>query len=79
MAGRRAAARRGEFTGPGKLTKGLKITQRLNTLAAEPATGLWIEDRGLHVRRSQIERTPRIGVDYAGPGKRKTTGSCFAS
>ncbi len=61
----------GEFTGPGKLTKGLKITQRLNTLAAEQATGLWIEDRGLHVRRSQIERSPRIGVDYAGPWKTK--------
>ena len=61
----------GEFTGPGKLTKGMKITQRLNTLAAEPSTGLWIEDRGLQVRRTQIERTPRIGVDYAGDWKEK--------
>ncbi len=61
----------GEFTGPGRLTKGLRITSRLNTLAATAQTGFWIEDRGLQVSRSQIERTPRIGVDYAGPWKDK--------
>lgn len=61
----------GEFTGPGRLTKGLKITQRLNALAAERSSGLWIEDRGLRVRPAQIQRTPRIGVDYAGPWKEK--------
>jgi DNA-3-methyladenine glycosylase len=61
----------GEFTGPGKLTKGLKIDRRFNALAAEPTTGLWIEDRGLEVKRSQIERSARIGVDYAGAWKEK--------
>jgi DNA-3-methyladenine glycosylase len=61
----------GDFTGPGKLTKGLRIDKRLNATAAIEATGLWIEDRGLVVRRSQIKRTPRIGVDYAGDWKEK--------
>jgi DNA-3-methyladenine glycosylase len=61
----------GEFDGPGKLTKGLNIDQRLNTLAAIRSSGLWIEDRGLRVRSAQIERSPRIGIDYAGPWKEK--------
>ena len=59
----------GEFLGPGRLTKGLKIDQRLNTLPAAPATGLWVEDHGTRVRRGQIECTPRIGIDYAGEWK----------
>ncbi len=61
----------GEFTGPGRLTKGLKIDQRQNTRSATEETGLWIEDRGVLVSRSKIQRTPRIGVDYAGPWKNK--------
>jgi DNA-3-methyladenine glycosylase len=61
----------GEFTGPGKLTKALRIDKRLNATYAVESTGLWIEDRGIVVRKSQIERTPRIGVDYAGEWKDK--------
>jgi DNA-3-methyladenine glycosylase len=61
----------GEFDGPGKLTKGMRIDRRLNGKAAVEANGLWIEDHGLKVRRSQIVRTPRIGIDYAGDWKDK--------
>jgi DNA-3-methyladenine glycosylase len=61
----------GDFVGPGRLTKALHITNRLNTLPATEETGLWVEDRGLRIRRSQILRTPRIGVDYAGLWKDK--------
>lgn len=61
----------GEFTGPGKLTKGLRIDRRLNSRAADEAAGLWLEDRGYKVQRSHIEETPRIGVDYAGDWKEK--------
>jgi DNA-3-methyladenine glycosylase len=61
----------GEFDGPGKLTKGMRIDRRLNGKSAIESSGLWIEDRGLKVRRSQIARTPRIGVDYAGQWKEK--------
>jgi DNA-3-methyladenine glycosylase len=61
----------GEFTGPGKLTKGLRIDRRLNSKVVSESAGLWLEDRGDKVRRSQIEQTPRIGVDYAGKWKDK--------
>jgi DNA-3-methyladenine glycosylase len=61
----------GEFTGPGKLTKGLHINRRLNAHAAAEDTGLWLENRGPKVRRSQITQTPRIGIDYAKEWKAK--------
>ena len=61
----------GEFGGPGKLTKGLRIDKGLNGLPAEKPSGLWIEDVGQRPRRAQILRTPRIGIDYSGPWKEK--------
>lgn len=57
----------GNYSGPGKLTRGLSVTRALNGARASKASGLWIEDRGAVVRRRDILRTPRIGVDYAGP------------
>jgi DNA-3-methyladenine glycosylase len=56
-----------EATGPGKAGKFLKITKGLNGKPAEKRTGLWIEDRGIRVPKNRIKKTPRIGVDYAGP------------
>jgi DNA-3-methyladenine glycosylase len=55
------------IVGPGRLTRALGIDRRLNTLPADPATGLWLEDDGFVVPRSAIVATPRIGVAYAGP------------
>jgi DNA-3-methyladenine glycosylase len=55
------------LTGPGRLTKQLSIDRWLNGRAATPASGLWIEDRGVDVSKFNIRATPRIGVDYAGP------------
>jgi DNA-3-methyladenine glycosylase len=52
--------------GPGRVTKRLAITRSLNGTPAEPASGLWLEDRGVHVPRKCVQTTPRIGVDYAG-------------
>jgi DNA-3-methyladenine glycosylase len=57
----------GQWLGPARLTKGLDIDRGLNGAWATRASGLWIEDRGEAITRSQIRRTPRIGVDYAGP------------
>lgn len=57
----------GAWTGPARLTKALEIDKRLNGAKAVRASGLWIEDRGLHVPSRRVRRTPRIGVDYAGP------------
>ena len=54
--------------GPGRVTKTLGIDRSLNaTRATDPATGLWLEDRGVRVPQSLVKKTPRIGVDYAGP------------
>ncbi len=53
--------------GPGKLTKLLKITRTQNKKRAAPGSGLWIEDRGVRIPEKAIKKTPRIGVDYAGP------------
>lgn len=54
-------------SGPGRVTKLLGIDRRLNRAAADAEGGLWIEDRGVRLRSSWIKRTPRVGVDYAGP------------
>ena len=51
--------------GPGKLTRFLKIERKLNGKVARKSSGLWVEDRG--GKRLKIKKTPRIGVDYAGP------------
>jgi DNA-3-methyladenine glycosylase len=61
----------GDYVGPGKLCRELAIDRRLYGAAAEPASGLWIEDRGFRIKRGAIKRTPRIGVEYAGPWKDK--------
>jgi DNA-3-methyladenine glycosylase len=55
------------ISGPARLTKALKIDRAMNEKKSEPKNGLWIEDRGISVTKKQIEKTPRIGVDYAGP------------
>ncbi|HEX3727923.1 MAG TPA: DNA-3-methyladenine glycosylase [Pirellulales bacterium] len=61
----------GRWVGPARLTKGMQIDKSFNTLPASPSTGLWIEDRGFKAARGQVKRTPRIGVDYAGPWSAK--------
>lgn len=65
--GRRA----GDLNGPGKLTKSLGIHQAFNAKVATASTGLWIENRGVKIPSSKIQRTPRIGVDYAGAWAKK--------
>lgn len=56
----------GEWTGPARLTKAMSIDKSLNGAEAARSSGLWIEDRGIKMARGAIQRTPRIGVDYAG-------------
>jgi len=53
----------GDYGGPGKLTKALKITKDLNSLNISDCSLLWIEDDGYV---PDIAVAPRIGVDYAG-------------
>lgn len=56
----------GEVSGPGRLTKALHITGEHNTQPASRESGLWIE-AGPPCDSGDIQSTPRIGVDYAGP------------
>jgi len=56
-----------DFSGPGRLTRALKITKAFDGRACSRHTGLWLEGpaeipAGWHRRRG-----PRVGVDYAGP------------
>jgi DNA-3-methyladenine glycosylase len=53
-------------SGPGRLTKALGITRDLNALPLGKKSGLWIEE-GKKIDTTNIMRTPRIGVNYAGP------------
>src|SRR5271170_4236176 len=56
----------GEWVGPARLTKGLGVDKQFNGRLSAEESGLWIENRGLTLPRSAVQRTPRIGVDYAG-------------
>jgi DNA-3-methyladenine glycosylase len=56
--------------GPGKLCRELKIDRTLNGLAPDN-NKLWIEDREVKLKRSEIKKSKRIGVDYAGLWKEK--------
>ncbi len=55
----------GQYNGPGKLTRALHIDKSFQGKLATPETGLWFEDRGI-VLHSPIQKTARIGIDYAG-------------
>ena len=55
----------GGFAGPGRVTKGLRIDRRFDGLPAHRRGGLWFE-AGPGVPARFVERTPRIGVGYAG-------------
>ena len=52
-------------SGPGRLTRALGIGREFNGRPATRATGLWFEP-GIPISGRLIERTPRIGVAYAG-------------
>ncbi|MDZ4221267.1 MAG: DNA-3-methyladenine glycosylase [Patescibacteria group bacterium] len=57
----------GEWDGPGKLGKALSINKTFNNKPANRVAGLWIEDRGVRIKKSDTKRLPRVGVEYAGP------------
>lgn len=56
-----------EVSGPARLTKHLQINNFFNAKSSNKESGLWIEDRGIVIPKNEIIRSPRIGVDYAGP------------
>ena len=54
------------IVGPARLTKALGINGDLNGKVANKKTGVWFSE-GPRPSRTQIIRSARIGVDYAGP------------
>lgn len=59
------------ISGPGRLTKRLGITMKLNGKPAGKENNVWFEDRGTSVPKKRIRVTPRIGIDYAEEWKDK--------
>jgi DNA-3-methyladenine glycosylase len=59
--------------GPGKVCRYLKLNKSFYGEDLTKSKRIWLEDRGLTVKPSQIVATRRIGIDYAGPywSKRK--------
>ncbi len=55
------------INGPARVTKFLKIDKKFNGKPVSRKTGLWIENRGVKIKKSQIRKSKRIGVHYAGP------------
>ena len=56
----------GEHVGPGRVTKALGIDRSFDGRPATRRGGLWFETSGIRVPPRLVERTPRIGVGYAG-------------
>ncbi len=63
--------------GPGKVCRYFQIDRTLNNDDLTKSNKLWVEDRlpaqagGIKIKPSQIKRSPRIGIDYAGKYKNK--------
>lgn len=54
------------INGPGRVAAALGIDAALTGVEAAPASGLWFVQPATHTR-IRVKRTPRIGIDYAGP------------
>ena len=61
----------GNIQGPGRLTRELQIDHRFNARYADRDSGLWIEDCGFTAAADTIQRTARVGVNYAGSWSHK--------
>ncbi len=52
--------------GPGRVCRFLSLDRTHNELDATKKEIIWVEDRGISIRKTRIQALPRIGVDYAG-------------
>jgi hypothetical protein len=56
------------ISGPGRLTKALAITGKLNRQVASKKTGIWFSEAPI-LSNWRVTRSPRIGADYASPAR----------
>ena len=56
-----------DISGPARVAKYFAVNKNFNKLASSRKSNLWIEDRGVEIKKRQIQKLARIGVDYAGP------------
>jgi len=56
-----------QISGPGKITKYLKIDKKFDKKLVTHKSKMWVEDRKVKIIKKDILKTPRIGVDYADP------------
>ncbi len=52
-------------SGPGKLTKWLKLNKSFDGEDLTASERIWLEDRGEEIKESKIISAKRIGIDYA--------------
>ena len=57
--------------GPGKLCNYLKLNKSFDSEDLTKSKRIWLEDRGIKIKKSEIVATTRIGIDYAGSWARK--------
>jgi DNA-3-methyladenine glycosylase len=57
----------GPVSGPGRVTKYLRVTGAISGVDATASDRIWIEDRGVRVTKRDILSGPRVGIDFAGP------------
>lgn len=57
--------------GPGKLCRWMKLDKSFDGEDLTKGKRIWLEDRGVKIKRSQIVATKRVGIDYAGGWAKK--------
>jgi DNA-3-methyladenine glycosylase len=58
-------------SGPGKLCQWLKLNKSFDGEDLTKSKRIWLEDRGEKILPSQIVKSKRIGIEYAGSWKEK--------
>jgi DNA-3-methyladenine glycosylase len=58
-------------SGPGKLCRWLKLNKSFDKEDLTKSKRIWLEDRGVKIKKSDIIATTRIGIDYAGEWAKK--------
>jgi len=57
--------------GPGKLCRWMKLNKSFNGEDLVKSKRIWLEDRGIKIKKSDVVATTRIGIKYAGSWARK--------